>query len=340
MTRELLDDPIAGSAAPNGRALAPRATHTSGAVRRAQRVHAAAVVLLPLLGSCYAAALVSRGGVRLHDLLLLVSMYVITIAGISVGFHRQLTHLAFQTGPRTRALLAIAGSMAAQGPVIYWVSNHRRHHQRSDKPGDPHSPHLEGDRPLGAWRGLWHAHIGWTFEHPITNSAYYCKDLLRDPVIVWVNRHYFKWIALGLALPALAGVLLAGGWPGAWSGLLWGGLVRLCLTYHATSGINSLTHRFGSRAFETRDHSRNNLLLVLPTLGEGWHNNHHAFPSSAFFGLTRWQLDLGGWIVRLLAQLKLAWNVRRPTPEQINDRHGAGRGDFRPELTLDSVEAE
>ncbi|MGK3965540.1 acyl-CoA desaturase [Sorangium sp. So ce118] len=300
-----------------------RVTLRSKHLRTIQRIHAAATTLVPLAGTLLAAFVAARQGVRLLDVVLLSGMYSLTIVGITVGFHRHLSHLAFRAHPWVRALLMVAGSMAAQGPVIYWVANHRRHHQFSDQPGDPHSPFFDGDRQLGGLRGLWHAHTGWNFDHEMTNTAVYCKDLLRDPLVASINRRYYWWVALGLLAPALIGGAVTASWDGALSGFLWGGMVRLFLSYHATSGINSLTHYFGSRPFETREESRNNLLLVLPTFGEGWHNNHHAFPTSAFFGLKASQIDLGAWIVWTLERLSLAWDVRRPTSQQIEARLAA-----------------
>ncbi|MCW7539726.1 fatty acid desaturase [Aquabacterium sp. A7-Y] len=287
---------------------------------RAQFLHALLILALPPAGTVLAVALAWRWGLGWSDLLMLAAMYVLTIIGITVGFHRGLTHRAFQAGPATRAVLTVLGAMAAQGPPIYWVSNHRRHHHFSDRPGDPHSPLYDEERRLGRWRGLWHAHVAWTFRHRLSNTVVFAKDLIADPLVSRLNRLYFVWVLLGFGLPALAGGLLSGSWRGALTGLLWGGFVRLFLTYHATHSINSITHLFGSRPFNTREQSRNNAWLVLPTGGEAWHNNHHAFPGSAVFGLRWWQLDPGGWVVRGLARLRLIHDVRLTTPEMIAAR--------------------
>lgn len=284
----------------------------AGTLRAAQRVHALAILVVPLAGALAAMALAAREGVAARDLGLLLVLYLATMLGVSVGFHRHLAHGAFQAGPLMRTLLVVCGAMAAQGPPLYWVANHRRHHRWSDRPGDPHSPHARRDGPVSGWRGLLHAHAGWTFEHELTNPLVYCGDLLRDPRMLRLNRLYLAWVALGLLLPALAGGWAGGSLHAALTGLLWGGPVRLFLTYHFTASINSITHVFGRAAFETRDDSRNNAWLALPTVGEAWHNNHHAFPSSAAFGLAWWQLDPGALLVRLLARLGLVWNVRGP----------------------------
>jgi|SRR5579863_1275014 len=301
---------------------------TAGTLKFAQRLHALLILLVPLFGSIAAFAMAARGGVDRIEIGSLLGMYLLTMLGISLGFHRYLTHRAFRAGPGTGSLLVILGSMAAQGPPIYWATNHRRHHRFSDRDGDPHSPYVKGAQPLGGLRGLWHAHIGWTFDHEITNSLVYGKDLLRDPLLMKINRLYFVWVFLGFLLPALLGGLVAGSWAGFCSGFLWGGLVRSFFSYHATASVNSLTHWFGTVAFQTHDGSRNNILLALPTLGEAWHNNHHAFPSAAVFGLRWWQVDLGGWVISLLEKAGWVWEVKTPTSENIEARAGGSGNRF------------
>jgi stearoyl-CoA desaturase (delta-9 desaturase) len=280
---------------------------------RAQTLHATSIVVLPAVAVVLAALDVRSGRVHAWLPTLALTLFALTMMGVTVGFHRLLSHRAFQTTEAVRVALAILGSMAAQGPVIYWVSNHRRHHRFSDAAGDPHSPHRADERALGGWRGFWHAHVGWTFTHDLTNSAYVASDLLQDRRLAWVNRHYGLWVMTGLVAPALVGALIAGA-PGAWRGLLWGGGVRLFLSYHFTSSINSITHVFGYRSYSTPEQSRNNLWLSLPTFGEAWHNNHHAAPSSAIFGLAWWEIDLGGLAIRVLERCGLAWHVHRMRP--------------------------
>ena len=281
------------------------------------RLHGLAVALIPLLGSSVAIALALRWGIGPVEVGLLVGMYTLTGIGVTVGLHRYFAHHAFQTHTTVRIMLAILGSMAGQGPPIYWVATHRRHHEYSDVPGDPHSPHLKGGRRLGLLRGLWHAHMGWTFNHDITNTAFFAKDLLRDQTISKINERYYVCMALGFALPALLGGFLIGGFRGILCGFLWGGMVRLLFSYHLTMSVNSMGHRYGRRAFNTRDHSTNIAWLAIPTLGELWHNNHHAFPGSAVFGLERGQIDIGGWVIRALETLGLAWNVKVPSADRI-----------------------
>lgn len=292
--------------------------------KRIQQLHALGIVLIPFLGTIAAIVLAVRHGVSTIEIGLLSVMYVVTSLAITVGFHRHFSHCAFQTHQGIRIILAICGSMACQGPIVYWVSNHRRHHQYSDEPGDTHSPYFKGDRPLAQWEGWWHSHVGWTFDPEITNTFVFGKDLLRDRDIAKVNQLYYTWVALSLLIPTVLGGISMGHWSGAISGFLWGGCVRLFLTYHVTNSINSVTHIWGRRPFDTREHSTNNIWLAIPTGGEAWHNNHHAFPNSAIFGLEWWQIDIGGWLVRFLKWIGLAWDVQVPSRNAIAARKGSG----------------
>lgn len=297
---------------------APPITITNTQLNAIQRRVALVTVIVPFLGLLLAIGMLwYRGTITLIEIGLLVVMYLLTLTGITVGFHRHFAHRAFQAKTPVRILLGILGSMAAQGPVVYWVSTHRRHHRHSDQEGDPHSPHLHEESLFGALRGLWHAHIGWLFHAEITNSAYFARELLRDPVVMGVNKRYFLWILLGFVIPGVLNGLWQMSWMGALQGMLWGGLVRVFLVHHATWSINSITHLYGRRSFATRDHSTNNVWLAIPTLGEAWHNNHHAFPGSAIFGLERQQVDIGAWVIRLLEITGVAWDVHRPSAETI-----------------------
>ncbi|MFC4161442.1 acyl-CoA desaturase [Chitinimonas lacunae] len=278
----------------------------------AQRWHAWLILLLPTVAVAVAAGLAVGGHLRPWQPLLALGLYLLTILAITVSFHRQLSHRAFKAGPVLTGLFAIIGSMAAQGPPIYWVSNHRRHHRYVDRDGDPHSPGNDAGRPLQGLAGFWHAHAGWTFGHRLSNSIHLCPDLLQNRTLTWVNRHYFKWVALGLIVPTLLGYAIEGSLAGAGFGLLWGGGVRLFITYHLTNAINSVTHLWGYRNYDTRDSSRNSLWLGLLTLGEGWHNNHHADPAAARFGRRWWEIDLGWLLIALLGRLGLARDIRRP----------------------------
>jgi stearoyl-CoA desaturase (delta-9 desaturase) len=256
------------------------------------------------------------GALHWQDLVVLAVSYTLTIMGVTVGYHRLFTHRSFKTSRALRAALAILGSAAVEGPVIEWVATHRKHHRFTDRPGDPHSPHADhGVGWRGALRGLFHAHVGWMFRGvDRANPGRYAKDLLNDPMICAIDRTFPLWVLAGLAFPFGLGVLLTGSVIGGLTGMLWGGAVRILFLHHATFSINSLCHFFGRRRFATGDESRNLAWLALPTFGEAWHNNHHAFPTSAHHGLTRWQLDPGGWVIDGLQRLGLAWDVVRIDP--------------------------
>ncbi len=274
-----------------------------------------ASVLIPYFGLLGAIALLWGTGLHMIDLELLAAMDIVTVIGIGVGFHRLITHRAFQTGPVVKGLLVIFGSMAVQGPILFWAAVHRRHHRYSDRPGDPHSPHLYGKSFGALLRGLWHAHTGWLFEYQVTDWGTYVPDLLRDRLIFRLHRLYLLWVMAGLVLPAALGGWIAGTWMGFVHGFLWGGLVRVLLVHHTTWSINSICHVFGSRPYPVHDHSANNFLLAIPSFGESWHNNHHAFPRSAMHGLKWWQIDLHGYLIHVLQLIGLAWDVRTPVAE-------------------------
>ena len=286
-----------------------------------QRRIALLVVVLPLVGLLAAIISLWGRGVGPIDLALLGVMYFFTSIGIGIGYHRLLSHSSFKTTPAVRATFAVLGSMAAQGPVFFWAAIHRRHHSCSDHPGDPHSPYVgyDVDSFRGFVKGLWHAHAGWLFVHEITDWGRYSPVLLREPALLKVNRYYFGWVVLGLLIPAALGGLLTRTWQGAFSGFLWGGLVRVFLVHHVTWGVNSICHVYGTQPFRSRDESRNNAWLAIPSFGEGWHNNHHAFPFSAFHGLRWWEFDLNAWIIRGLAAIGLAWDLKAPTEKMLNE---------------------
>jgi stearoyl-CoA desaturase (delta-9 desaturase) len=251
-------------------------------------------------------------------------MYVLTGLGITVGFHRLLTHRAFKTTKGVRAVLAILGSVAIEGPVISWVADHRKHHAFSDRPGDPHSPHVDHGHGLrGALRGLAHAHVGWLFIHTHRGrKTRYAPDLMADPVVAWVDRTFVLWAVSGFVVPFALGALMGQSWHAGLTGMLWGGLVRMLLLHHVTYSINSLCHFFGRRPFVTGDESRNLAWLALPTAGEAWHNNHHAFPTSFRHGLGRWQIDTSAAVIRMMEMTRLAWDVVRVDPSRFRPRVG------------------
>ena len=274
-------------------------------------------VITPLVAFAGAVVLFWGRGITLLDLMLCGGMYAVTMLGITLGYHRLFTHRSFKCVPAVRVALCIAGSMAAQGPVFFWVACHRRHHKCSDEAGDPHSPHHDGHGLWESVRGLWHSHVGWMFSHEPENYVRLVPDMIRDRQLMALNRFYFLWIFLGLVLPGAIAFAITGSGHAFLTGVLWGGLVRLFLVHHSTWSINSICHLFGSTPYDTGDHSRNNLVCALLTFGEGWHNNHHAFPTSARHGLRWWQCDVVFMMIRAMAAMKLAWDIRLPSAEQI-----------------------
>jgi len=259
------------------------------------------------------------------DLLLLVSMYVVTAFGITVGFHRLFTHRSFETNIVVKVIFAILGSMAVQGPMLKWVAVHRRHHQFSDTPEDPHSPHHHGHGIGGLLRGAWHAHVGWIFEAEPKDLMRYVPDLQQNQSLRITSGLFFLWVFLGLVIPAALGGLLTWSWRGALTGFLWGGLIRIFLVHHVTWSVNSACHLWGSRPFRSTDESRNNAIFGVLAMGEGWHATHHAFPTSARHGLRWWQIDMSYWLIRGLKFLGLAWDVRLPTREAVRERKVSSR---------------
>jgi stearoyl-CoA desaturase (delta-9 desaturase) len=251
------------------------------------------------------------GALHWQDVLVLTVCYVLTGLGVTVGYHRLFTHRSFKTTRGVRVTLAVLGSMAVEGPVLEWVATHRKHHRFTDRPGDPHSPHLD-DAPgwRGALHGLAHAHIGWMLRgQDMANPARYAKDLLGNRDLRFISRTFPLWVLAGLALPFGMGVALTGSLAGGLTGLLWGGAVRILLLHHITFSINSLCHYFGRRPFTTGDESRNLAWLAPLAFGEAWHNNHHAFPTSARHGLGPRQIDPSGWLIAMLERWHLAWDV-------------------------------
>jgi stearoyl-CoA desaturase (delta-9 desaturase) len=284
------------------------------------------VTVLPMLMLGVAAWQVWGGLLHWSDLVVFAVTYLVTGFGVTVGFHRHLTHRSFETSRVVRALLAVFGSAAVEGPVISWVADHRKHHAYSDEEGDPHSPHVGHPGGLrGTLQGLFHAHLGWLFLHTQRGSKErFAPDLLRDPVIRFVDRSFVLWVAMGLALPFALGVAIGGTPTAGLTGLLWGGAVRIFVVHHLTYSINSLCHVFGRRPFATGDESRNLAWLAPFTFGEAWHNNHHAFPTSAMHGLGRLQFDPSALVIRGLERLGLVWNVVRVSPERLQAKAAVG----------------
>ncbi len=270
-----------------------------------------AAVVLPFVVVVAAIPLLWGSLVGPSDLVVAGVMYVGCGLGVTVGYHRMLTHRAFQAHAATRYTFAILGSMAVQGPVIEWVADHRKHHAHTDREGDPHSPHVgHGAGLRGALRGLWHAHVGWLWQTNGQARAYrYARELVEDRGMRRINRAFPQLVLASLALPALLGFALTGTVHGALTGLLWGGFARILVQHHVTWSVNSICHFFGRRRFSVEDESTNVFWLALPSFGESWHHNHHAFPRSAAHGLKWWEVDLSALVIRLMRRLGLAWDV-------------------------------
>jgi stearoyl-CoA desaturase (Delta-9 desaturase) len=282
---------------------------------RSEKLANLAGVVVPFAGVLAAVVLLWNSWVDAIDLGLFVTFYLLSAVGVTVGFHRLLTHRSFQTYPRVERTFAVLGSMSVQGSVMDWVADHRKHHAHTDQEGDPHSPHVGHGSGI---KGLWHAHMGWLTEtQGQADWKRYAADLYEDPRMRTIGRRFPLIAGLSLALPALAGFALHG-WTleGAIRGLVWGGLVRIFLVHHVTWSVNSVCHFFGKRRFDVEDRSTNVAWLALVSLGESWHHNHHAFPRSAEHGLRRWELDPSALIIRALERLGLAWKVVRIGPER------------------------
>ncbi len=299
-----------------------QATTAVGSVdRNRDRFVTALDVFVPMAGVGTALYLLISGHhLSIANVIIFIGMWLGTFFGVEGGFHRLFSHRSYDASPRTRKVLAILGSMAFQGPVIWWAATHRRHHQVSDQPGDPHSPNL-GEGSLA--KRMYHAHLGWLFQRRTAlpqDWMRYAPDLFRDRDILKIHLRYWYWVGLGLALPTVLGGLFTWSLYGAGMGFLWGGLVRIFLVNHGIWTINSVCHTFGRRDFRTNDRSRNVPLLTIATIGGSWHNNHHAFPSSAICGMRPWHFDIAAWLILLLHKLRLVSKVRRPTPRQLARR--------------------
>lgn len=275
-------------------------------------------VLLPFAGLVAAIWLLWGIAFSWVYLGLMLGMYLVTVLGIGVGYHRYFTHRSFDTPRPVAFILGVMGSMAVEGSLLNWVATHRRHHQHSDDEKDPHSPHAFGSGAWGVFKGFLHAHMGWFFgPTPDGRISRYAADLRKEKYILAVSNLFPLWVLIGLLIPAALGGILTLTWTGVLLGFIWGGLARIFLVHHATWSINSVCHLWGTRPFISHDESRNNAILAILGFGEGWHNNHHAFPTSARHGLKWWQIDLNYLFIRALALIGLARNIRTPAPERV-----------------------
>jgi stearoyl-CoA desaturase (delta-9 desaturase) len=281
------------------------------------------VIILPFVGVVAAPFFVWGWGFSWVDLGLLVGFYCITTLGVTVGFHRLFTHKSFETNIVVKAILGIMGSLAIEGSLLKWVAMHRRHHQHSDTEHDPHSPHNHGDSLWGFIRGFFHSHLGWLLKGDPANLSRYVTDLRKSKTLRVVSMLFPLWVFLTMLIPAALGGLFTWSWQGCLTGFIWGGLVRVFLVHHVTWSVNSACHLWGRRTFRSNDESRNNFVFGLLAMGEGWHNTHHAFPTSARHGLRWWEIDVSYGIIRFLSWIGLAWNVQVPSKVAVEQKRSA-----------------
>ncbi|MEV4510556.1 acyl-CoA desaturase [Dactylosporangium sp. NPDC049525] len=276
-----------------------------------------AFVIVPFLALCAAVPFAWGWGLTWLDVALAAVFYTVTCLGATVGFHRYFTHGAFKARRWLRIALAVTGSMAVQGPILHWVADHRRHHAFADKEGDPHSPWLFGTSPAALVRGFWHAHLGWVLDRDLTNQQRFIPDLLADRDIRLMHRLFGPLTVVTLLAPAVIGGLVTWSWWGAVTAFFWAGLVRVTALHHVTWSVNSVCHMIGERPFAARDRSANFWPLAILSMGESWHNLHHADPTSARHGVLPGQIDVSAWLIRRFERAGWAWDVRWPTPERL-----------------------
>ncbi len=267
---------------------------------------------LPTIGTAGAVAYAVYDGLTVADVALFAAMYLITALGVEAGLHRYFTHRSFDASEPVKVFLGVAGSMAAQGPVVFWVANHRIHHAFADTDRDPHSPQPQGPGLRGRLKGLWHGHVGWLFNVRKIDWSRHTRDWLADRRVMKINTHYFWLVALGILSPGVIGAAATQSVHGLIGGILWGGFARIFVLDHVTWAVNSLGHTIGNREFPVRDDSRNIGVLAPPTMGGSWHNNHHARPALAQTRRHWWQLDVAGEFIRVLDWVGLATNVHYP----------------------------
>jgi stearoyl-CoA desaturase (Delta-9 desaturase) len=290
---------------------------TEGAKGRAEQVLLYAFVIVPFLAFLAAIPVAWGWGLDWLDVILMVAFYCVSGLGITVGYHRLFTHGSFRARRPVRIALAIAGSLAVEGPVVGWVADHRRHHAFSDRDGDPHSPWRYGDTAGALAQGMWHAHMGWMFDPEQTSRERFAPDLLRDRDLVRTSDLFWMWTLVSLLVPALLGGLISWSWGGALSAFFWASLVRIFLLHHVTWSINSICHMIGERPFAARDKSANFWPLAVLSFGESWHNMHHADPTAARHGVLRGQLDASARVIWTFEKLGWVYDVRWPKPERL-----------------------
>lgn len=289
----------------------------------AERFALASFIVVPFLAVLAAIPFAWGWGIGWHDVVIMTAMYFTACHGVTIGFHRFFTHGSFKANRALKIVLAVAGSLAIEGPIVRWVADHRKHHKFSDKDGDPHSPWRYGESVPALLKGLWWAHMGWLFDEEQTPQQTYAPDLIKDRDISWISRQFAFFTLLSLLLPPLVGGLWSWSWEGALTAFFWGSLIRVGLLHHVTWSINSICHAVGKRPFKSRDRSGNVALLAILSCGESWHNLHHAEPTSARHGVLRGQIDSSARLIRWFELAGWARDVRWPSPERIAARRAA-----------------
>ena len=293
------------------------------------------LTILPFVGVLVAVWSLWGTGLDLTTAGIALGFYLFTGLGVTVGFHRLFTHGSFTARRPLKIALALGGSMSLEGSLIGWCATHRRHHAYSDKEGDPHSPHLdEGPGVKGVVRGLWHSHMGWLVSPETTDESRWAPDLQKDKDLVRITKLFPVLAVATFFLPALLGFALTQSFRGAVTAFIWASLVRIFLLQHVTWSINSICHFYGARPFRSLDFSTNNWVLAVLSFGESWHNNHHAFPTSARHGIGRAQIDPSGRLISLFQKLRWASAVKTVSAKQIAAKK---IGAFKPRAGLVSA---
>jgi stearoyl-CoA desaturase (delta-9 desaturase) len=308
--------PISATLTPQREQQAPKPI-LSGRRSGAEQLTVKLFLILPLLALIAAVPLAWGWGLGWTDIGIAVGFYVVSSLGVTVGYHRYFTHGSFKAKRPLRIALALAGSLASQGSVVSWVADHRRHHAFSDREGDPHSPWLFGTSPVAIAKGFWHAHMGWLFGRDKTNAERFAPDLLADKDIQLVDKLFIPMTVITLGLPGVLGGLISMSWWGVVTGIFWGGFVRVAVLHHITWSVNSICHMIGSRPFVSRDRAANFWPLAIVSMGESWHNSHHADPTGARHGVMRGQVDISARVIWIFEKLGWAWAVRWPRPDKL-----------------------
>jgi stearoyl-CoA desaturase (delta-9 desaturase) len=300
-----------------------------GAPAALKRIENSILIGIPLIGSVTAIEHMMRCGLSSIDLAAFLVFYLFVGLGTALGLHRYFSHKSFDTSPVIAFLLGAFGSMAFQGSVLRWVVDHRRHHSHTDEFGDVHSPYVDPwGEEKGGLRGLLYAHVGWMFDCTTTDVQVYGGGLEKDRLVMFLSRTHWIWLVLSLALPYCFGYVF-GGIEAAWSALLVGGCLRTTVLHNVIWSVNSIGHRFGSEQFKQGNGSKNNFFIALLTFGDGWHNNHHCFPRSAFHGFSASEIDVNGWLITQLERFGLVWNVVRIPENRIEAARAAAGGGFK-----------